>query len=1369
MVTIRSVNEIIQSLVDYFRLAQPDLDTKPGTVARDLVIDGPANQLALLYEEVSGVSDQQSLRLVSGSDLDKLAKNFGLTRKSATPASGVALLTFSSINAPININSGDSIIASNGLSYVVQNGIAISPALSNFYQSVASKFQNDLDFVGITDSFAVEITVRATSSGISGNLGKYSLIRTNISGVSNVTNVNPFTGGGDSETDAIFRDRVLSVFSGSSVGTALGYKNTALSTTGVFDAFIVEPGDTLMTRDGSIVTTSNDGTKTVISEGTGGKVDVVILGSSLNENIDSFIYRDKSNKNDPTDPKNIFVLGQITGDENKTINRKRIDNIKTGILPVQPVQEFLEVTGSQSGSNFVPKTVDSFGRVFGNFELLKDSGLYGGSPWGFDSFHWIDFKVSDFGEDRIKGQFNGQDALTFTDVLEIPNVQQNISITNENSLVTSDRSLIQLLHTPVTNVTRVFNVNTGERYVVSNQNPDGSGSTNTTGRIRISGNTLPSASDVLQVDYSWIVSYDQFSDYDGIINTKNSRPVNDSIDWGYSSLVRSEKVKFTRNTENTFFVGNLVQPISSIINVKQVNPIEGVVTEVLTGTFAGRLSIILNDLTDEIATIDEVVLSNTNTELYNTSQSDGVFSNQTTVVGIDIRFITTIILPTDTLATVDDKVTVFVNSSDTFNVTNSNGNFNGTQITIPTANIDSTATNIVLDVNYIANTPTLLSTTVPFLPVSRVGNGFDLSKNLGFNNSFITNTMRRDVLVIQQNLSLQLYIELNESSLETIINNNLVISVIRIVDGKEIWNSDNQGTITVNTSNNNYQLIFSGFNTPAIGDRVLVVYYANNTRRFQPFTFGNTVIRTNISSLSLDSFDNRFLTSIQSFISEDPVAFQILEPNSDEIIASGVDGYLISTVSNPAQAVFGSPSFSFSNIANISSKKVKIFGSSIVDNNGIFDIVTYNASNNSLTVATILDKISTRQVSVIRIADGKDLWSSTGIVDADLNLLAFPVTSAANAGDKVFVVFTDVKNLKQSSSKVAITVSDQVVNTGVLTIVGTTLIKASDVVFTATTNGLKQNILEAMRKALKLNSTSLIPGNIKLAKIAKLEKVNTVSIGSDEVLSVIATYDLTGAKLRDNSWFIEDFVEDTTLSDFEFILPGTANNLSNTSVLNNLPSIGDKLRITFYYSVTGDSENLYFTRNGTLYTNKNFGLIDRIFVASGFTTSQSTKIVVSTFNQPIVGSRYKAIYDYTAPKPNERIVIRYNYNKLITDVTFNIENNRPINADVLVRQAKEILVDLTMNIVISDTQATSSNLVVQNLKDRLLEALTINQLGVVIDASDLVNVAYTIDGVDRARILFFNKNGSTGQVLSLIAQKDEYFVPNNVIVNIENR
>src|ERR1019366_4072238 len=250
MVTIRNVNDIIENMRDILTLSQPEADTKPGTVIRNLVIDAPAGQIALLYDELSKVSNQQSLRLVTGSDLDKLAKNFGIVRKSATAANGIALLTFNSLFGTININTGDTVTASNGISFSVLNGISINPAQANFYQSVATKYQNDLAFVGISDIYAVEITVQATTVGVSGDLSKYSLTSVSSAGISNVTNTQPFTGGSNQEDDPTFRNRILAIFNGSSVGTSLGYKNTALATTGVQDAYVITPGDPLMTRDG---------------------------------------------------------------------------------------------------------------------------------------------------------------------------------------------------------------------------------------------------------------------------------------------------------------------------------------------------------------------------------------------------------------------------------------------------------------------------------------------------------------------------------------------------------------------------------------------------------------------------------------------------------------------------------------------------------------------------------------------------------------------------------------------------------------------------------------------------------------------------------------------------------------------------------------------------------------------------------------------------------------------------------------------------------------------------------------------------------------------------------------------------------------
>lgn len=1369
MVNIRSINEIILNLVDFFKLAQPDLDLKPGTVARDLFVEGPSSQLSLLYDELGGIANKQSLRLVVGSDLDKLAKNFGLVRKQSTPSSGAGLLTFSSINAPIPINRGAIITANNGFSFAISNGTSVVPSAINFYRSVATKFRDQLDFAGITDQYAVQVTMTATSPGTTGNIGTFALSRANIAGVSNVTNVNSFNGGTDQETDAAFRNRILSAFSGSSVGTTLGYLNTALGTDGVGDATVIGPGDSLMTRDGTEVTVAADGTRTIVSEGSGGKVDVVILGSNLIENSDSFIYKDKSNNNDPTSIKNNVVLGQIVGDENKTINRKRIDDIKNGVLPIQPVNNILQVSGSTSGSNFIPKSIDSLGRVSGNYELIKDTGVYGGSPFGFDTFHWISNYISLFSEDKIKGQFNGQDPTTFTDVLEIPQAQQTVSITNENSTVTSDRSIIQLLHTPAINVTRVVNVNTGERYIVTNQNFDQTGSTNTSGRIQISGNTLPSTSDLLQVDYNWIVNFDQYSDYDGLYNTDNPRPVTDSIDWGLASSVKKENILFNQSVGNNYYVGTASHPIGTVISVNKTIQVDGQVTLVTSGHFINRLAVIINLLPEEITTIDSIKLKNSTIEVYNTDQGNQSFTIATEVVGINIYYVVTAILPTDTEANIDDYVTATLNSADVFHSEATQGTSNGNQITIPSSLIDTAATTIVLQATYIANVTDLFSAAITSLPSSKSGNGFTLFNNVGFNNFSIANIARREHQTVQQNLSSQMYIDLNLPVADFTLDISQILSVVRISDGYEFWSANHPGTITTNL-NNNYQLILSGFNDPDIADRVLVIYYATDIRRFQPFSFSNEIIKTRVSQLGKDLILNKLTVPLNDFRTSFDVNFSVIEPNTDIVIFSGTDG----TLSNNDD---GTASFTtavdMSGQADLIHKKIKITmpvllgGETNINNDGVYDIIDYDAGTNTLIITEVLNNIDVNQISVIRLLDGQEIFNYNGSVDVDGNRILISSTTAAQ-NDLVYVMLFKIKNIRQAPSRLITTTVDQITNPGIVTVSGTTLFKAEGYVFTATNTGLKLNLSEALRKYLKLSSTASIPSNIKIAKILKVEKVITASNSDDSVLDVITTYDTQNTTIQNNLFYLNDMLSDSTLQNLDFVLPNTTNNSLNLSQVN-LPTLGDKIRITFYYTVENDFENLSYTRNGALYTNKKFALINKVFIASGFKNSQATRVTITPFTQPGLGSRYKIYYDYTAPKQNERIVVKYNYNKLITDVTFAIENSRPINADVLVRAAKETLLDLTINVVIDPTQISSQTTILQNLKDKLVTALTTTKLGEIVDQPTIINVAQAVNGIARARILYFNKNGEIGQVLKVQAQEDEFFSPNNIIINTETR
>lgn len=1070
------------NLLDYFRTAQPGLDLKPGTVARDLFIEGHSLQTARIYDELNSATSVQSIKSATGTNLDRFGDNYNVPRKPGSKSSGTALLSFSTLDIDVTIRSGDIINGKNGSTFTVLSNTVVSSVYASQYKAVASKFRSDLDFVGISDPYAVEVTLEAASPGVLGNLSKYSLSTTNIAGVSNVTNVSPFGGGSGSEDDNSYRNRILAIFSGANTGTALGYKNAVMSDPAVIDSLIIGPGDTLMTRDGTDVSVAPDGTRTVISEGPGGKVDVIVFGIRLQENTDSYIYRDLSNTGDPTNIKNDFVLGQITGDENKTVTKKRLDNLASKVLPCQPINNIIEVTSQRSGANFAQKTVDSLGRVSGNYELIRDGGAYGGSPWGFDRLRWINDRIVGFGEEKTKLTYNGQEGLGYTDVLNIQYIKQNIQIINENSQVlASNRTSVQLAHSLITNVTRVFNVTTGERYVIADQNPGGTGSVNTTGKITISGKSLPSISDILQVDYTWVLSYDRYIDFDNKTTKLNPRPVLDSVDWGFSNAVRREKSMLI--SSGAYLTVTTTHPISSVINVNLYSSESKVVI-----LQSSKLSV---NLTDTVINVVSVVRDSDNAELWNTNKSDGVFSGKT------------LYFPTDSTVNISDLVVVTYNTEDVYNTT-TQGSFSDNKVTI-VPSVTAVAGKLV-ECSYIADISTLLPTTLlSSLPVIRSGNFF------------------------------------------------------------------NVGGLSVGC---------------------------------QPTTH-------------------------------------------------------------------------------------------------IFAVGTTPASN-----------------------------------------------------------------LRKAPTNLALTISGSV-SPGIITISGTTITGVLDIVYTASYNGLKQDISAALKSFLSLSSKSTIPSGIVISKINKVEKVTTTS--ALEVLSVDYEYDLLGCKLYDNTFARDEYVQDLSLKVTEFVLPETSgNNL-------HIPVVGDRIRVSFHYTTGSsqpyDTENVAFSKSGTLYTNKKFATIQSIAISSGFTSKQSASASLSivALNQPSTRSRYKTTYDYLAPKTNERITIRTNYDRLVTDATLSIENTRPINADVLAKSASPVLIDVTMKIIVTSSYVNSPNTVIQNVRDAVTSVLNANSLNTIVDSSDLVNAAYTVSGVDSARVIYFNKTGTAGSVLSISAQKNEHLVSNTVTIEQESR
>jgi len=187
---------------------------------------------------------------------------------------------------------------------------------------------------------------------------------------------------------------------------------------------------------------------------------------------------------------------------------------------------------------------------------------------------------------------------------------------------------------------------------------------------------------------------------------------------------------------------------------------------------------------------------------------------------------------------------------------------------------------------------------------------------------------------------------------------------------------------------------------------------------------------------------------------------------------------------------------------------------------------------------------------------------------------------------------------------------------------------------------------------LKLSSIASISSNVKIGRLVKMEKVTTDN--NLNVLNIVHDYDILGYKILDNSFVKDEAIVDLSLTRMQVSLPDTVDNN------DNLPQIGDRLRVRFYLTTSSDTELISFTKSGTQVTNKTYLLVDTIAISSGFTSSTSAGAIltISNFNQPVTKSRYKTYYDYLAPKVNERITVTFNYNKMISDSTLLIEDVR---------------------------------------------------------------------------------------------------------------
>lgn len=707
-------------MTERLRLTQPNLDTKPGTVARDLFIDIQAEQIERLHRSLVLVSEKQSPEKAVGRDLDRWAKNFGITRKSGTPASGLVVFTIDDLTVDISIPNGTIVSARNGLTFQTIGNYLMSSAEKNKHAATANRLRKTLNLAGINDSYAIEVPVEGTRSGTSGNISTFQVIRSNVDNSAKVTNISAFNGGANTESDNVFRSRIFAVFSGANTGTSSGYSNAALAIEGVLDVLIVEPGNTLMERDGTETIEVNGGSFRILNSGSGGKVDMYILGTKLQEIVESFVFTDLSGTGDVTDERNNIIPGLQGIDDSLTSEERRVLAFKTGAVPLQPIDSVVSIIGSSSGI-LAEASTDSNGNITGNYQLEKDDNPEtGGSPFGFDKVVFVSNTKDVLGETIVKKETNSVDPLRFTEIETLNDVYEDIQIIGENSTVSSaDRSIVRLSHKPITNVTNVVNQTTGEIYTVEDINLDDDTGLNETGEIEISGKTLPTSADILSVDYTWRLVFDRYVDYNGEKTPSLfiDEDVADSIDWGPSNGITRESGLIEKTDDDLEYQITTEYSISRMISIFTATSATATAAEIEVSDDISLLGVVLDDEEDGVSSVVSITDSS-GLEVYNTRNADGTFSSKT------------IYFPSDTPAVSGGEYTVLYNKIELYAVDNSDGSFANDTVIMPSSDIlegaevldtvdDLYLTEEEIFIDYIADiTEILPSQSLTDLPIS---------------------------------------------------------------------------------------------------------------------------------------------------------------------------------------------------------------------------------------------------------------------------------------------------------------------------------------------------------------------------------------------------------------------------------------------------------------------------------------------------------------------------------------------------------------------------------------------------------------------------------------------------------------------------
>jgi len=462
----KSFEDIIDDIVSYIREVHPDLDTKVGSVTREVFIEPTAYILYQLYDELERVRDAQTISTATGYDLDRIASNFAVVRKEGAAAFGTLVVTFNiTPSDKIIIRDGTIVSTFNGIDFRIIGTYTIDGSYLSYYESIANKYRLDFNKYGVVTTQALEVHVEAVNVGSSGNVGVNQIKIHNIQGINEIINLEPTTGGTDVESDESLRDRLLLVFTGSNVGTLDGYRAAVLQSPYVEAAYVLGPNDEI------------DGKKLKDKRGNTA-INIYIRGINEDSYSDTFIYSSTGENAKE------FLLGTNAADYN-----------------YRPVTSIVSVEGGNSGVFPVD-----------NYTFVADTKTeYAGSVKSQDILKWLKFFATVSKIVTRSDQYNGIDKLGHSNIIKINTVSQSIAIENELIILNTENfinSTIQLKRNNIISVSSVVNVNTGREYSIAEINSE-------VGTITLDKQSASGLSygHILRITYAWNRTYEPLLEF----------------------------------------------------------------------------------------------------------------------------------------------------------------------------------------------------------------------------------------------------------------------------------------------------------------------------------------------------------------------------------------------------------------------------------------------------------------------------------------------------------------------------------------------------------------------------------------------------------------------------------------------------------------------------------------------------------------------------------------------------------------------------------------------------------------------------------------------------------------------------------------